>query len=631
MAAAPVMGGARFWVWLLAVLLVLMTIAVYGPVTRYGFVDYDDPQYVTDNPRIQGGLNWEGVKWAFCNPVAYNWHPITVLSHMLDCQLFGLKPWGHHLTSVLLHVVNTLLVFLLLRRLTGAMWRSLLVAALFALHPLHVESVAWVAERKDVVSTLFWLLTLWAYAAYVSRAESRESNGGPQRQRKREAGSSPVSGSRLSTLGSRPPGTGCYILALVFFACGLMSKPMLVTLPFVLLLLDYWPLNRMQEAEGRRQEGKTEEGEGSGEWRVAGEEGPTAELLRQSDRAARARNLKQDRTFWRLALEKWPFFALAAVISVVTFMVQKRTGAMEAGEHLDLGARSGNALVSYCRYLGKLFWPTDLAVLYPHPGHWQMEKLLLAGALLVGVSAALLVSRRRYPFMLMGWLWYCGTLVPVIGLVQVGHQAMADRYAYIPSLGVLILAIWGAYELSRRWRYEMIVLPVGGAVAVAICIGLTRWQLGYWRDSETLFRHAIDVTENNYLAHNSLGNALLKQGQADEAIREYQEAIRLKPDYAGAHNNLGTTLYQKGQIDEAVRQFQEAIRLKPDEAEAHFNLGAAFGMRGQADEAIREYEEVIRLKPNYAEVADSTTTSAPHSARKAEPTRRSGNSRRPST
>jgi protein O-mannosyl-transferase len=307
---------------------------------------------------------------------------------------------------------------------------------------------------------------------------------------------------------------------------------------------------------------------------------------------------------WRLVREKIPFFALSAVASVVTFVVQKHTGAMEEGENLPLGARSGNALISYCRYLGKLFWPTDLAVLYPHPGHWPMEKVLLATGLLVSGTALLFVMRRRWPFLLMGWLWFCGTLVPVIGLVQVGHQAMADRYAYIPSLGVLILAIWGAYELTQGWRSQVMVLSVAGSAAIVLCIGLTRQQLEYWKNGETLFRQAIEVTENNYHALNSLGNFLFKQGRTDEAIRQYQEVICLKPDYAEAYNNLGTAFGNQGQIDEAIRQFQEAIRLKPDDAAAHFNLATVFGMKGQTDEAIRQYQEVIRLKPDYAELAE---------------------------
>ncbi|MGO8742069.1 MAG: tetratricopeptide repeat protein [Limisphaerales bacterium] len=520
------MPGSRFPVWLMAALLVLVTIALYWPAMRYDFVSLDDPEYVTENPHVQGGLNWEGVKWAFCNTeqAAY-WAPLMWLSHLLAWQLFGSNAWGHHLINVLLHAASTALVFLVFRRMTGAAWRSLILAALFGLHPLRVESVVWVTERKDVLSTLFWMLTLWAYVKYV------------------EAGKTQNSKSSL-----------WYGAALAMFVLGLMSKAMLVTVPCVLLLLDFWPLERFKP-----------------------------------------------NCAWRLVREKIPFFALAALASVVTFMVQKHGGAVASVENLPLGARSGNALISYCRYLGKLFWPTDLAVFYPHPGYWPREQVLLAGVLIVGISMLLFVKRRRYPFLLMGWLWFCGTLVPVIQLVQSGEQAMADRFTYVPSLGVLILAIWGAYELTRRWRHQVVVLSVAGSAAIVLCLGLTRQQLGYWKDNETLFRHALKVTENNCLAHKALGDALIKKGQIDEAISQYQEAIVLIPGYAEAHYNLGTALQKNGQIDEAISQFQEAIRLNTEYAEAFNNLGTALQKKGQIDEAINQFQEAIRLKPGYAD------------------------------
>ncbi|MGA2788585.1 MAG: tetratricopeptide repeat protein, partial [Verrucomicrobiota bacterium] len=307
----------------------------------------------------------------------------------------------------------------------------------------------------------------------------------------------------------------------------------------------------------------------------------------------------------RLLFEKLPYFGLAAVTSVVTFVVQKQTGSLATVENLRLGARAGNALISYCRYLGKLFWPTDLAVFYPHPGYWPVWLVVLAGLLLLGITLAVILKRRQYPFMLMGWLWYCGTLVPMIGLVQTGGQALADRHTYIPSLGVLILAIWGAYELTRHWRNQALALSVAGSVAMILCVGLTRQQLGYWEDSETLFRHALAVTENNYLAHNGLGYALLMKGQTNEAISQYQEAVRLKPDYAVAHYNLGTTFLKKGQIDAAIGSFQDAVRLAPDYAPTHNNLGSALVGKGQTDEAISQYREAIRLKPDYAEACNN--------------------------
>jgi Flp pilus assembly protein TadD len=534
----------------MAALLALVTIALYWPATSYDFVNYDDNVYVLDNAHVTGGLTLENARWAFRSGYAANWHPVTWLSHMLDCQLFGLAPRGHHLTNVLLHALNAMLIFALLQQMTGATWRSLSVAALFAVHPLRVESVAWVAERKDVLSGCFGLLALIAYARY---AEVQSLKSKVQ---------SPPPASRITHhvsrftfhVSRRPPHAAIfYLLSLGLFALGLMSKPMLVTWPFVLLLLDYWPLERFQR-------------------RSAG----------------------------RLVTEKIPFFVLAVVASVVTFMVQQRGGAVMAAETLPLSVRGGNALISCCRYLGKLFRPTDLAVFYPHPGSWPLESVLLAGGLIAGLSVLLFVKRRGYPFLLMGWLWYLGTLVPVIGLIQVGDQSMADRYSYLPLIGVLVLAVWGVCELTRGWHYPVFALPVAGSMAIVLCMALTRQQLGYWKDSETLFRHALAVTEKNQVALNNLGMALARKGQTDEAIRQYQEALRLKPDYAEPHYNLGNLLARAGQIDEAMREYQEAVRLKPDYAAAHNNLGFALARKGQMDQAIRQYQEAIHLKPDYA-------------------------------
>ena len=550
--SVPVMTRSRFPVWLMAALLALVTMALYWPALRFGFVNFDDPDYVTANPHVQGGLNWAGMKWAFGNTeqAAY-WAPMMWLSHMLACQLFGLNPWGHHLINVLLHAANTVLVFLLFQRMTGATGRSLILAALFGWHPLRVESVAWVTERKDVLSGFFGLLALLAYVRYAEKSKVQPVAPKPG------AGGSPQS-------------KIYYGMALVFFALGLMSKAMLVTWPFVMLLLDYWPLKRFTIYDLRF-------------------------------------------TIWPLTREKLPFVALAAVTSVVTFVVQKHGGFVATlmtqkhgglvmpVEYLPLGARSENALISYCRYLGKLFWPTDLAAFYPHPGYWPMGQVLLASGVILGITVLFIVMRGRYPFILMGWLWYCGTLVPVIGLVQAGRVAMADRFTYVPSLGVLVIVIWGAYELTRRWRYQEVVLSVLGWAVVILCLGLTRHQLGYWQDSEGLYRHTLEVSENNYLAHNNLGATLMEKGQVDEAISQYQEAIRLKSDYAGYQYNLGVALNKKGRINEALRQFQEAIRLAPDYAEACNNLGSVLMAKGQTDEAISQFQRAIRLRPDYVE------------------------------
>jgi tetratricopeptide (TPR) repeat protein len=524
-------SGLRFPSWQIAITLVLVTVALYWPAMRCDFINYDDPDYVTANFHVLGGLSWENVKWAFSNTeqAAY-WAPLMWLSHMLDCQIFGLNPWGHHLVNVLLHAANTALAFLVFQRMTGATWRSLMLAALFGMHPLRVESVAWITERKDVLSTLFWLLTMWAYVRYVETARERN--------------------------------TKCkfwYAATLMMFVCGLMSKAMLVTLPCVLLLLDYWPLRRISDFR----------------FPISG--------------------LKH------LLLEKIPFFALAAAASVVTFVVQKQGGAVVAADMLPFEARVGNALISYFRYLGKMFWPVDMAVFYPHPGHWPLMEVLLAGALLCGISGLLFMTRKRHPHLLMGWLWFVGTLVPVIQLVQSGGQAMADRFTYVPSLGVLIMVIGGMYELTRSWRFQKVVFAATGSAVIILCLALTREQLTYWQDSETLFRHALKVTENNYIAHKALGDALNDRGQTDEAIFQYQEAIRINPDFADAHINFGNALLKKGQTNEAISEFQTAIRLRPKDAIARIDIGNVLLKKGQADGAISQYQEAIQLKPDYAD------------------------------
>jgi len=516
----------KFFV-LASLVLALGTLALYWPVTGYPFINFDDNEYVSENPVVQAGLTWHGLQWAFTGIHVGNWHPVTMWSHLLDCQVYGLNSWGHHLTNVLLHAVNTVLVFLWLNRLTGAVWRSWVVAALFGWHPLHVESVAWLAERKDVLSGCFGLLCLMCYTRYARHLSV--------------AGKNPVAGVR----------SPFYWLALVCFALGLMSKPMLVTWPFVLLLLDYWPLNRLKPSD-----------------------------------------------WGRLVVEKIPFLLLAAGSCVMTYVAQRQGGAVVAVQDLALDLRVANALISYCRYLGKLFWPTNLAAFYPLPEHWPAVAVWLAGGLLLGLSVLWFRLRRAHPYLLMGWLWFVGTLVPVIGLVQAGKQAMADRYTYLPSLGVLIMVIWGTHEFTRRWRQPALMLAA--AAAGIACLAVTRQQLGYWQDGETLFRHALKVTDENYNTYSGLGLALLKKGQIDEAIILFQKAIQMKPHYADApHNFLGYALLNRGQIDEAVSELKLAIKLMPDNSESHYNLGVAFGKKGRVAEAISQYQEAIRLNPSY--------------------------------
>jgi tetratricopeptide (TPR) repeat protein len=506
------------------ILLPLLVFLVYLRALAGDFVRYDDQVYVTENVHAQRGLTWENVKWAFFTPTVPYWHPVTMLSHMLDCELFGLKAWGHHLTNLLLHTANTLMVFLVLRRMTGAFWRSLLVAGLFGLHPMHVESVAWVAERKDVLSTLFWLLTLWAYARYA----------------------------RKSTVQS-PQSKVFYGLSLLAFACGLMSKPMLVTLPFVLLLLDYWPLNRF------------------GNNRV-----------------------------WPLVREKLPFFLLAAASSVVTFVVQRSTGTVMTTTALPMSARLENVLISYVGYLSKLFFPTNLAVIYPlrYPFHWPPGDLISAGILLLGISIFVITLRRRQPWLLVGWLWFVGTLVPVIGLVQVGLQAMADRFSYVPSIGLFIFLSWGAWALTKGWRHQVVAVSGAATVVMVLCAGLAWRQAGYWKNTGTLFQHAIDVTENNFIAYSNLGDYELAQGHCDEAINLYRETIRLMPGYDLAYAPLGVALCKTGRLAEGIQELQLAVKLEPDSAQIHAELADALAEDGQGDAAINEYKKAISLDPD---------------------------------
>jgi protein O-mannosyl-transferase len=555
--------------------LLVVNLIAFWPANHLGFIVLDDPVYVTENPQVQGGLSWEGVKWAFgsTEQAAY-WAPVMWLSHMLACQLFGLNPWGHHLFNVLLHAINTALLYLVLRRMTGATWRCLMAAALFGLHPLRVESVAWVTERKDVLSTLFGMLTLLAYARYAHKQSRVEGRGTRAK-------------TVIQALDPRH-WTLDYCLAVVFFALGLMSKPMLVTLPFVMLLLDFWPLGRMRSAERGvgsqknsvpEQAAATEPSEG-GSALNSGEPGAGSPLS----------------TVWRLVREKIPFFALAGVASIVTLIVQK--GAMVSVTTLPPGARVENALISYCRYLGKLSWPVDLAIFYPHPRHWPTAQVLLAGGFLCVISAIVFAQRTRRPYLLMGWLWYLGTLVPVIQLVQSGTQAIADRFTYVPAIGLFLAAAWGMGEIaarSRLWRAGMIL---AAAAALLACLADTRYQLRFWRDDVTLFSQALEVTrENNAMSYYCLGNALWTAGDLNGAIRNFREALKITPGYTDASARLGFILVQQNKPAEAEVEFRNVLRWDPSDSKAHKHLGDILAARGNLAEAEAEYAAVLKLNP----------------------------------
>jgi tetratricopeptide (TPR) repeat protein len=523
--------------------LTLVTAALYWPLMRHDFVNLDDEAYITANPHTQAGLTGPGLVWAFQIGYAAYWHPLTWISHMLDSQLYGLNPAGHHLTNLLFHVANTLLVFLWLHQLTGALWRSAFVAALFAWHPLHVESVAWACERKDVLSAFFWMLALIAYTRFAqrrSRVEGRGSSADAAAQ---------APDSRLSTFG--------YVLALFFFACGLMSKPMVVTLPFVLLLIDFWPLNRFQPPGSAR-------------------------------------------TAINLVAEKLPFFGLALAGSVVTYLAQKGGGAVWS-MGLPLPTRLANALVSYLRYISKTFWPVDLAVVYPYPDHWPAALVIGAAAMLAFWTGLFLWRARRNPYLPVGWFWFLGTLVPVIGIVQVGPQSMADRFTYVPSIGLFILIAWGLNDLLRfqpSWRNGVIVT---GIAVLAACLACTRIQLACWQNSITLLRHTIAVTTDNYIADNFLGRALDQVGRYDESLPLYAESVRIQSHYPQAQFNLGMAWLNRGQADKAIAPLDAAVRLVPDNGGARYYLGRALMNDGRLEEAMAQFTKAILIDPDFAE------------------------------
>lgn len=523
--------------YLICVVLSVITIAVYWQVLHFDFINFDDPKYVTENPNVQQGLTWDSVRWAFTTDHASNWHPLTWLSLMLDRELFGLNAGAFHLVNLLLHIANTALLFIVLSRCTHAVWPSAFVAAGFALHPLHVESVVWIAERKDVLSTLFWMLAMLAYVRYVQQ-----------------------------------PRISRYITIFLAMALGLMAKPMLVTLPCVLLLLDYWPLRRMELAQS------------TGDKDVA---------------ANRSPGLGNRKTLLSLVLEKSPFFTLAAASSIVTLMVQKRT--VMSMETFPLKVRVTNAFVCYARYIGKVFWPWRLAIFYPHPKDtlpgWQV---VLAIAVLVLISTWVILYARKRAYLVVGWLWYLGTLLPVIGLVQVGTQAMADRYTYLPFTGLFIILAWSARDLFAQWRYRKTILMVLGFI-LCTALMLSSWiQIRRWRNSITLFEHALNVTSNNYLAHYGLGVAFTEEGKTEQAIEHYKTALGIKPDYTDVRFNLAKALAEQGRIREAIPHYNEVLKSKPGDADVYNSLGLALAGHGDLEQAVRVYRSGLDFNPKNA-------------------------------
>jgi len=518
-----IFSGRALWV---SLALIAANLVIYAPVRRFPFVNTDDGVYVTGNSHVLQGLSWANVEWALTEARVPYWHPLTFLSHMLDVQLYGTSAGGHHITNVILHIASTLLLFGLLVEMTGGLWRSAVAAALFGLHPLRVESVAWIAERKDVLSTLLWIATTWAYVRYVRRPESKQ-----------------------------------YATVIVLFALGLMAKPMIVTLPFALLLLDYWPLERTGFYSSSQRQAV-----------------PVRALIK----------------------EKIPLFALALLASLGTFSAQRQVGAVESLEAIPLSLRAAGGLVSYVAYIGDLFWPARLAALYPYPRSVAPTALISAAVILAAVTALVVLARRRRPYLLVGWLWYLGTLVPVIGLIKVGPVARADRFTYVPHIGLLLMLVWGVADLLSRLPRRRLVLAPLAAAALTACTVAARRQVGYWKTSSALWEHTLAITRDNGVAHFNYGLVLATEGRTDEGIRHLREAVRLEPDFAMAHNRLALALDGRGDHAGATVELAEVVRLMPESAEAHSNLGASLAKEGKIAEAIAEFSQAVLLDPKDA-------------------------------
>jgi tetratricopeptide (TPR) repeat protein len=519
----------------ISIALVAATLAAYEPIRHNDFVSYDDTTYITENPNVTGGITQHSIVWAFTTGHSSNWHPLTWLSHMLDYEIYGLNPLGHHITNVLIHIVNSLLLFWILRKMTGTIWTSAFVAGVFALHPLQVDSVAWAAEKKTVLSGLFWLLTIAVYIHYTKQ-----------------------------------PRLGRYLLLFVVFGFCIMTKPVVVTLPLVLLLLDYWPLERVK-------------------WGQLGTPSSPTKVIRHKA------------SMGRLITEKIPLFALSAILCLITFVSQKSGGAVIELETVPLDYRIANMFFSYIRYIGKMIWPSRLAVFYPyHIADLSVTTVIICAALFALITILAIYTYRQNKHITTGWLWYVVTLVPVIGLVQAGFQSLANRYMYLPMLGLLIIIAWSAKDLIVKHPQLKAVTAVMGTIVLLSLLILTRAHVRHWQNSITLFEYALKTTTNNATAEVNYGIALLHEaGRFDEVISHLRKAVRLNPTFAIARYNLGKILLQQGKSNEAIECFNELLQQNGDSAEAHFNLAVAFNMQKKYDDAIKHLAKVLEIDPNY--------------------------------
>lgn len=516
---------------MICLILIIIALFVYWDVQSYEFIHMDDSQYVFGNAHVQGGLSWENVRWACTtmNEVAI-WHPLTWMSLMLDYQLFKLNAGGYHWTNLLLHIISTVLLFLVLTKMTSSVWRSGFVAALFALHPLHVESVAWIAERKDVLSGVFWMLTMYTYLAYVKHSNLWR-----------------------------------YLLMLLFFVLGLMAKPMLVTLPFALLLLDYWPLKRFR-----------------------------FELEREQGKKLQVIPMGQGNSVSRLILEKIPLIVLSGIFSAVGFIAQKNASAVASLKGFPILARLSNALVSYVEYISKMIVPVNMAIFYPHPGTWPLWQVLLCLVVLISITFIVIFYIKEYPYLCVGWGWYLGTLVPVIGLVQVGSQAMADRYTYIPLIGLFIMIAWGLFDLTKKWKYAGIIYFALVVIITGIMVAITSVQVHYWENSIKIFEHTLRVTRNNNVIHFNIAKALFVRGKFDEAMIHLKLIIKNHPTNAKALSNIGVILSAQGRNEEAISYYLKSIELDKDNFFSHYNLGEIYMRLGKYNQAIKKFRDAIK-------------------------------------